>query len=38
MKKFKNTEKGKPGDLLGVLDAEPVPIQLEEEIEDDNRD
>lgn len=38
MKKFKNTEKGKSGELLGMLDAEPVPIKLVEEIEDDNRD
>lgn len=38
MKKFKSTEKGKPGELLGILDIEPVPIKLEEEIADDNRD
>lgn len=37
MKKFRNTEKGKPGELLGILDAVPVPIKIEEEIEDVNR-
>ena len=36
MKKFRNTEKGKPGELLGILDAVPVPIKIEEETEDDN--
>ena len=37
MKKFKNTEKGKPGELLGVLNTVPVSIEIKEEIEDDNR-
>ena len=37
MKKFRNTEKGKPGEWLGILAAVPVPIKIEEEIEDDDR-
>lgn len=37
MKKFRNTEKGKPGDTLGILDSVPVPIEIQEEVEDDNR-
>lgn len=36
MKKFRNTEKGKPGDTLGILDSVPVPIEIQE-AEDDNR-
>ena len=36
MKKFKNTEKGNPGELLGILDTVPVPIKIEEESENDN--
>jgi len=36
MKKFKNTEKGKPGETLGILNTVPVPIKIEEEIDDDN--
>ena len=36
MKKFRNTEKGKPGELLGILDTVPAPIKIEEENENDN--
>jgi hypothetical protein len=36
MKKFRNTEKGKPGDTLGILDSVPVSIEIQE-ADDDNR-